>query len=156
MTLNLTDSELRCLSVVFQCLKSELIIELRFIQVDYAKLGKKLGLKNAASAKARWCPLKKKLPTAGLSDEVQDETKPCDATPTSRKRKGALVDEDAMPGPKKRGRKPKTTVKAEDIEDVKTEETVKEAGVEAMKEEGVEDDHTDNDMGLKEENNAEG
>ncbi|KAK4969269.1 hypothetical protein LTR66_011715 [Elasticomyces elasticus] len=70
------------------------------------------------------------------SEEIDTRAaKPCDATPTSRKRKGALVDEDAMPGPKKRGRKPKTTVKAEDIEDVKTEETVKEAGVEAMKEE---------------------
>ncbi|KAK4987266.1 hypothetical protein LTR66_007646 [Elasticomyces elasticus] len=151
MTLNLTDGELKCLAAAFQCLKSELVLE-----VDFAKLGEKLGLKNAASAKARWCPLKKKLLTAGLSDEVQDETKPCDATSTSRKRKGALGDDDAMPGPKKRGRKPKTTVKAEDIEDVKTEEMVKEAGVETMKEEGVEDDHTDNNMGLKEENNAEG
>ncbi|KAK5005590.1 hypothetical protein LTR28_007519 [Elasticomyces elasticus] len=89
MSLSLSDRELKILQGALKCAKND-------IEVDYEKLSKEVNLKNAASARAAWCSLRKKLipPTAGL---------------TPRKRKGA--DGDATP----KEHSKKSNVMAEDV-----------------------------------------
>ncbi|KAK4990118.1 hypothetical protein LTR50_002748 [Elasticomyces elasticus] len=100
MSLSLSDRELKILQGALKCAKND-------IEVDYEKLSKEVNLKNAASARAAWCSLRKKLIPPNSNSKATDAAGAVGVTP--RKRKGA--DGDATP----KEHSKKSNVMAEDV-----------------------------------------
>ncbi|QIW97837.1 hypothetical protein AMS68_003355 [Peltaster fructicola] len=106
-----TQRELELLAGAMLCLKSG------EIAVDYKKFAEHCNFKNANSAKASWCGLRKKIDKFAQGSSTDSESAPS-------KRKNSNDDDDEAPSAKKRSKKP---VKEEAKSEAESEEDAVEA-----------------------------